>query len=285
MADADPATASAGANADGPGRPALQQVLSEESSTVQGPFQNTEQKAMSPPTSSFGRRCRSLFWSGVTVVLLGVLMAVFLLVGMVIHQLLRRSKSRDIYCGEMSCYDLLGISSSADGRSVKKAYREAALLYHPDKSSAPDAQEKFVKVSTAYDVLSDPVSRSEYDYYLANPQHELRNNYQKARWDYQSHWRATPVRIFWLCLFAAFVLYWLCMPVYQRLSYFAWRKLHGVPATFDRSKRSAFLQNLEASTAAQQSPGAGGIQNPSALASNRERPVPSRASQAAVRRR
>lgn len=39
---------------------------------------------------------------------------------------------------------------------IKKAYRKLALLLHPDKSSAPDAQEKFQQLQRVYSVLSDP---------------------------------------------------------------------------------------------------------------------------------
>eukprot|EP00605_Chrysophyceae_sp_TOSAG23-4_P002821 GSChrysophyteH1.ASY1.ANO1.3106.1 assembled CDS len=60
-------------------------------------------------------------------------------------------------------YEVLGVSRRATAAELKKAYRKLSLKYHPDKNSAPDAQEKFAELSVAYDVLSDENKRKIYN--------------------------------------------------------------------------------------------------------------------------
>mmetsp|Transcript_2491 Transcript_2491/g.3872 ORF Transcript_2491/g.3872 Transcript_2491/m.3872 type:complete len:367 (+) Transcript_2491:3-1103(+) len=63
-----------------------------------------------------------------------------------------------------SHFDTLGISSKASEDDVKKSYRKLAKIYHPDKNkNDPDAQTKFIEITKAYEVLSDPQSRLEYE--------------------------------------------------------------------------------------------------------------------------
>lgn len=60
-------------------------------------------------------------------------------------------------------YDILEVSRHADLSQIKKAYRQKALQYHPDRNKEPDAEEKFKQSSEAYEVLSDPQKRQIYD--------------------------------------------------------------------------------------------------------------------------
>lgn len=60
-------------------------------------------------------------------------------------------------------YEVLGVSKDAGADEIKKAYRKLARQYHPDVNKAADAEEKFKEVKEAYDVLSDPQKRAQYD--------------------------------------------------------------------------------------------------------------------------
>jgi molecular chaperone DnaJ len=60
-------------------------------------------------------------------------------------------------------YEVLGVSKTASDDEIKKAYRTLAKKYHPDVCKDADAEEKFKEVQEAYDVLSDPQKREQYN--------------------------------------------------------------------------------------------------------------------------
>ncbi|MBL0923584.1 MAG: J domain-containing protein [Sphingomonadaceae bacterium] len=61
-------------------------------------------------------------------------------------------------------YSILGVSKGADDKAIKSAYRKLAKELHPDKNKDnPKASERFSDVTRAYDLLSDPQKRGQYD--------------------------------------------------------------------------------------------------------------------------
>jgi hypothetical protein len=66
-------------------------------------------------------------------------------------------------------YGILGVSPSAHMADIKRAYRRLAIQYHPDKNPDPSAEALFKEINEAYDVLSDPAKKSNYDWKRQNP--------------------------------------------------------------------------------------------------------------------
>lgn len=63
----------------------------------------------------------------------------------------------------MSHYEVLGINPDANESAIKKAYREMSFKNHPDRNSTPEASAKMREINEAYEVLSDPQKRKQYD--------------------------------------------------------------------------------------------------------------------------
>ena len=64
-----------------------------------------------------------------------------------------------------SLYETLEVNENASADEIKKAYRKLARKYHPDVNKDPKAEEKFKEINAAYEVLSDPQKKQQYDQY------------------------------------------------------------------------------------------------------------------------
>lgn len=63
----------------------------------------------------------------------------------------------------MNPYEILGVSKDASASEIKKAYRKLSKQYHPDLNQEAGAEEKFKEINEAYEILSDPQKKAQYD--------------------------------------------------------------------------------------------------------------------------
>jgi len=76
---------------------------------------------------------------------------------------------QSVFCGKYDCYKILGFDYDSFGKAppdtkiITKRYRKLSREWHPDKSKHKDAKERFVKISRAYEVLTNVETRHEYD--------------------------------------------------------------------------------------------------------------------------
>lgn len=61
-------------------------------------------------------------------------------------------------------YSILEVSEKATAEEIKKAYRNLAIKYHPDRNKEAGAEDKFKEIASAYETLGDPKKKEQYDY-------------------------------------------------------------------------------------------------------------------------
>ncbi|XP_059470627.1 dnaJ homolog subfamily C member 25 homolog [Neocloeon triangulifer] len=90
-----------------------------------------------------------------------------------------------LYCGKENCYDVLGVTRDSSKSEISKIYRQLARKYHPDMHKDPEAKAeaeiKFKEVATAYEILKDNESRTDYDYMLDHPEEYYSHYYRYYR--------------------------------------------------------------------------------------------------------
>lgn len=86
-------------------------------------------------------------------------------------------------------YKTLGLSKGASQDEIKKAFNTLAKKWHPDKNDSPEAQQKYVEISTAYEILTDSDKRKQYE----NSKAGNRNNFDNFGFGY---WFASRKPIF-----------------------------------------------------------------------------------------
>eukprot|EP00897_Mesotaenium_endlicherianum_P007578 jgi/Mesen1/6849/ME000351S05964 len=67
-----------------------------------------------------------------------------------------------------SLYDVLEVEAHASEEDIRRAHKRLAVKWHPDKNAAPEAEETFIQVQHAYDILGDAKQRRRYDLFGAD---------------------------------------------------------------------------------------------------------------------
>ncbi len=87
-------------------------------------------------------------------------------------------------------YQILDLKVNATKEEIKRAFRERALLFHPDKNHSPDASEIFQQIFEAYEVLSDENKRKIYDGFFFHSEELTGRDTYKG----QDEWKETSKR-------------------------------------------------------------------------------------------
>lgn len=88
-------------------------------------------------------------------------------------------------------YKIFNLSKNCTQDQIKKAYRKAAIFWHPDKNKSPNAHEKFIQINEAYEILSNEEKRMVYDKIytkiIKNQQSVITTKKDESNFEYVSH--------------------------------------------------------------------------------------------------
>ena len=84
---------------------------------------------------------------------------------------------------ESKYYKILGLSPGASEKEVRKKYRKLVMIYHPDKNDSPQAEEKFIEITEAYEILTGKVQAPKTGGFTSpsNPVKQKKNHEERVR--------------------------------------------------------------------------------------------------------
>ncbi|MBL4862539.1 MAG: J domain-containing protein, partial [Crocinitomicaceae bacterium] len=86
-------------------------------------------------------------------------------------------------------YKILGLEPGASEQALRKSYRRLVMKYHPDRNQAPGAEEKFIAITEAYEILTGkkaiPTTRKSKTKTTATPEQQKEERVKEARARYQ----------------------------------------------------------------------------------------------------
>ena len=100
-------------------------------------------------------------------------LSIFLLVVLQLGTIVATAEDADF-----NPYKELGVSRNADEKQIKNAYRKMAKQWHPDRNNEPGAETKFMRISRAYEILSDTERRQMFDDYGSTQEPRQGGNYE-----------------------------------------------------------------------------------------------------------
>jgi len=120
---------------------------------------------------------------------------------------------KEIFCGKFDCYKILGFdyttfyTNKPELRNITQSYRSLSRKYHPDKNKQKGAKERFVKISKAYEILTDKAKRKEYDHYRDRPDEYFAKYGSSVMWTYAPKSDASFIVFFLFVLVSVFAYF------------------------------------------------------------------------------